>query len=244
MIKGIVLGGGLGTRLAPLTQNDNKHLLPIYKKRMIEYPIDTLVRAGIKDIVLVTGGNRPGAFLELLKNGAGKGVSRLYYTYQEGNAGIADALKLAKPFIGSGERCVVILGDNYFEDGIISQLTDWFDSKKACAGILVKEVDKPWDFGIAEFNEKGQVISIEEKPNNPKSSSAILGCYFFDYSLWKKIEDIKPSTRGEFEITDILKIYMKERNFRYYKYSGFWSDMGTFDNWMNVSKRVAGKVDE
>ena len=170
-MKGIILAGGMGSRLAPLTQNDNKHLLPVYKKRMVEYPIQTLVDAGIQDIILITGGKRPGAFLELLKNGREVGASKLYYSYQEGAGGIAAALKLAKPFIDDDESCVVVLGDNYFEDGLAKQISTW----DGCgARVFLKEVDSPWRFGVAEVKE-GRIISLEEKPSDPKSNLAVLG---------------------------------------------------------------------
>lgn len=234
-IKGIVLAGGLGTRLSPLTKNDNKHLLPVYTRRMIEYPILTLVNAGIKDIILITGGQRPGAFLELFKNGSEYGIDRLYYTYQVGNKGIADALKLAEPFIDSGETCVVILGDNYFENGIKDKLCLW--DKTGC-NILLKEVDHPWDFGVAELDQQGNILSIEEKPTTPKSNLAIVGCYMFDYNIWNYIDNIKLSARGELEITDVIKQYPIEKR-SYSLYKGYWSDMGSFESWIEVSNRVA-----
>jgi glucose-1-phosphate thymidylyltransferase len=244
-MKGIVLAGGLGSRLAPLTQNDNKHLLPVYRKRMVEYPLKTLVDAGISDIVLITGGKRPGAFLELLRSGRDHKISRLYYTYQEGNGGIADALKLAQPFIEETlfspepEPCVVILGDNYFEDGIRHQLAEWeCRTARHGAGILLRKTDTPWYFGIAEVSGT-EVLSIDEKPSQPKSDLAILGCYFFDATIWQRLECVEPSVRGELEITDVLKMYMTDGYLTHYPYTGYWSDMGTFDSWMEVSNRLA-----
>lgn len=226
----------MGTRLAPLTHGDNKHLLPVYKKRMIEYPLLTLVNAGITDIVLVTGGNRPGAFLELLKNGKGLGIARLQYAYQEGSGGIADAMKLASNFVAPGEPCAVILGDNYFEDGVTKEVQEW-DGKGAHA--FLKQTDRPWEFGIAEVDFRVGVVSIEEKPIAPKSDLAILGAYLFDYSVWDILEHVSPSGRGELEITDVLKAYMESSLLSYSLYSGFWSDMGSFDSWMEVSGRIA-----
>lgn len=239
-MKGIVLAGGMGTRMLPLTQEDNKHLLPVYKRRMVEYPLLTLVDAGIKDIVLVTGGKRPGAFLELLRNGKSLGIDRLSYAYQEGSGGIADALKLASNFIAPGEPCVVVLGDNYFEEGIRDGVLDWTKRGRG-AHVFLKETNRPWDFGIAEVDFRVGVVSIDEKPANPKSNMAILGAYIFDYSMWDKIEEVKPSSRGELEVTDLLKIYMNTADLSYSLYSGFWSDMGSFESWSEVSTRVAAK---
>lgn len=239
-MKGIVLAGGTGSRLAPLTQNDNKHLLPVYNQRMIEYPVQTLVDAGVKDIILITGGQRPGAFLELFKNGKEHGIRKLHYAYQEGSGGIADALMLARPFLGPKEDCIVILGDNYFEDGIKAQVTEWKDSQTG-AGCVLAETDTPWHFGIAEVSGF-DVISIEEKPSKPKSDLAILGCYYFDHHVWKILPKMKPSERGELEITDVLREYMNMNSLNYVEYSGYWSDMGTFLTWTEVSQRVAERL--
>lgn len=236
-MKGIVLAGGMGTRLSPLTRNDNKHLLPVYDKRMVELPLLSLVTAGIKDIILITGGRNPGKFLEIFKNGKSLGARRLYYTYQEGEGGIADALKMAQPFMRPREPCVVILGDNYFEEGIRNQYRSW---DKKGAHVFLKKVDTPWSYGIAEI-QKEKVASIEEKPENPKSDLAIVGCYMFDHTLWEKLESVKPSKRGELEITDVLECYMKEKSLGFSFYEGYWQDMGTFENWMEVSKRIARK---
>jgi len=241
-MKGIVLAGGMGTRMLPLTQEDNKHLLPVYKKRMVEYPLLTLVGAGITDIVLVTGGKRPGAFLELLRNGKSLGIDRLNYAYQEGSGGIADALKLASNFIAREEPCTVILGDNYFEDGISSGVLDW-KKRGSGAHVFLQETNRPWDFGIAEIDHRVGVVSIEEKPPEPKSNMAILGAYIFDYSVWDRIKNVKPSSRGELEITDLLKFYMDTAELSYSLYGGFWSDMGSFGSWSEVSARVAAKND-
>lgn len=238
-MKGIVLGGGTGSRLAPLTKADNKHLLPVYNKRMIEYPIRTLVNMGIKDIILITGGQRPGAFLELLRNGKDFGIEKLYYTYQEGNGGIADALAHAQPFLEPNESCIVILGDNYFE--IPPLFSEHHAIIPTGSVVLLKKTETPWHFGIAEIADSGHIISVEEKPSEPKSDLAILGAYFFDYTVWEKLEKVSPSDRGELEITDILRLYMEEKNLYYMPYDHYWSDMGTFDSWMEVSKRIASK---
>lgn len=233
-MKGILLAGGIGSRLAPLTQEDNKHYLPVYKKRMIEYPLQTLVEAGIQDIIIVTGGKRPGNFLELLKDGRSRGINNLCFTYQEGSGGIADALGCAESFIKTGEECTVVLGDNYFEDPIN------LSTKVYGADIFLRQTETPWYFGIAEVTEN-RVISIEEKPSNPKSDLAILGIYQFDYTLWDKLKRIEPSARGELEITDVLKLYMNEDNLSYSIYEGYWSDMGAFESWTEVSQRVANR---
>jgi glucose-1-phosphate thymidylyltransferase len=235
-MKGIILAGGLGTRLHPFTQHDNKHLLPVYDKRMVEFPLRTLIDAGIDDIILITGGQQPGKFLEIFKNGKSIGANRLYYTYQEGEGGIADALKMARPFMRSNESCAVILGDNYFEDGILPQYKTW---NRKGAQVFLKEVDalhSPY-YGIAE-TEGSKIIGIEEKPPKPKTNLAIVGCYLFDHTLWDKLENVKPSVRNELEITDVLKFYMEEDKLGYSSYEGYWKDMGTFDTWMEVSKRV------
>ena len=234
-MKGIVLAGGLGTRLYPLTRNDNKHLLPVYDKRMVELPLVTLVEGGIKDIILITGGHRPGKFLEIFKNGKGIGADRLYYTYQDGEGGIADALKMARTFMRPKEPCVVILGDNYFENGICHDFRQW---NKKGAHVLLKKVDSPWSYGIAEI-EGENVVGIEEKPTSPKSNLAIVGCYMFDHTLWSKLEQVEPSKRNELEITEVLKLYMRAQDLTYSFYDGYWQDMGTFENWMEVSRRLS-----
>jgi glucose-1-phosphate thymidylyltransferase len=234
-MKGIILAGGLGTRLQPLTKNDNKHLLPVYKKRMIEYSVEALVNSGIKDIILITGGKNSGQFLELFKNGKDHGVSRIYYTYQEGNAGISDALKLAQPFLESDEESVVLLGDNYFEGSLKKYIDSW---NKKGSMMLLKKVNEPWDFGIAEI-KNNKVVSIEEKPADPKSDLAIIGAYFFDKAVWNYLKNIKKSKRGEFEITDVLKQYSNDEALTYSIYDDYWLDMGTFSNWVEVSTRVA-----
>lgn len=243
-MKGILLAGGLGTRMQPLTNYDNKHFLPVYKKRMIEYPLQTLVDIGIKDVIVVTGGKNPGAFLELLKNGSSYGLNRLYYTYQEGNGGIADALKLASPFMRAREKCIVILGDNYFEDGIKSQFKQFVFGNQNTTQVITKEVSDPERFGILEIDSDDNVLSIEEKPIRPKSNKAILGCYMFDGFVWDFIDELKPSERGELEITDILRVYAARNQLNFSDYSGYWSDMGTFESWMEVSQRIMERTNE
>jgi len=230
----------MGTRLAPLTNNDNKHLLPVFDRRMIEIPVQTLVDAGVDDIILITGGNRPGAFLELLRNGASHGIRRLYYTYQVGNGGIADALALAEPFIDPVEKCVVILGDNYFEDGIKDAIKKFMVTGGEGASCVLKKVDNASRFGVAQVRNQ-TIISIEEKPEKPKSNLAILGCYLFDDKVWDFVKQIEPSARGELEITDVLRHYMEAGQLQYSIYRGYWSDMGMFDSLAEVSQRLAEK---
>lgn len=240
-MKGIILAGGTGSRLAPLTKTENKHLLPVYNKKMIEYPLATLVEAGLTDVVIVTGGNNPGTFIEYLKDGKDFGLTSLAFTYQHGSGGVAAALKCAQPCLDDEEPCVVVLGDNYFEESIRKQLNNWWqDSRHEGAVCLLRQTDTPWHFGIAEVTSPPQkIISIEEKPSEPKSDLAILGCYFFDYSLWHILDTIKPSERGELEITDVLKAYLSDKWLEGYNYNGYWSDMGTFDTWTEVSQRIA-----
>lgn len=234
-MKGICLAGGLGTRLKPLTENNNKHLLPVYNRRMVEFPLNTLVNAGIKDIILVTGGKNPGSFLENFKNGNSFGIERLYYTYQKGAGGIVSALKMAKPFVGHGDSCVVVLGDNYFEKGIGEYFRDWNNKG---AHVLLKGTNTPWEYGIAKIDDNKKIFDIKEKPLNCDFGFAIVGCYMFDFSLWEKISHIKPSERGELEITDLLRCYMDENSLSYSYYDGYWNDMGTFESWVEVSSRV------
>jgi len=214
---------------------------------MIEYPLASLVEAGVDDVILVLGGKRPGDFIDLLKNGKSHGLNRLYYTYQEGEGGIADALKLAEPFIEKGddgeviEDCVVILGDNYFEESLAPFIQDFHNKRghSPSASILLKQVPDPERFGVAEMiASTGQIVSIVEKPVVPVSDLAILGCYIFDGNVWDWIWDLKASARGELEITDLLNKYLDHQGLSHSMYTGHWSDMGTFDSLLAVSNRV------
>ena len=202
-MKGVILAGGLGSRLLPLTKVTNKHLLPVYDRPMIYYPIQTLVDAGIRDILLVTGGNSAGDFLRLLGNGQEFGLEHVNYTYQEGEGGIADALRLARFFVGN-DRIVVVLGDNIVQDSIASYVRN-FEQQESGAKILLKEVEDPQRFGVAQL-EDGRVIGIEEKPAKPKSNLAVTGIYMYDAAVFDIIETLEPSDRNELEITDVTTI--------------------------------------
>jgi glucose-1-phosphate thymidylyltransferase len=235
-MKGVVLAGGKGTRLAPLTRITNKHLLPVYDKPMIYYPIQTLVDAGIEEILIVTGGNHAGDFLQLLANGKEFGLKHLDYTYQEGEGGIADALKLAEHF-ADGQKICVILGDNIVEKSIRSAVED-FKKQERGAKILLKEVHDAERFGVAEL-EGNQVVGIEEKPRKPKSNYAVTGFYMYDASVFEKTRTLKPSGRGELEITDVNNAYIREGSLTFGFLEGWWTDAGTFESLLRASNMVA-----
>ena len=237
-MKGIILAGGLGKRLYPLTRISNKHLLPIYDKPMIYYPIQTLVDAGIKDILIVTGGNHAGEFLRLLGNGNEFGLKHINYTYQEGEGGIAEALKLAKHF-AEGQKIVVILGDNIIEKGIKRQVEE-FQKQEKGARVLLKEVEDPERFGVAEIKD-GKVISIEEKPKKPKSNYIVTGIYMYDDQVFEIVRTLKPSGRGELEITDVNNAYLKKGELTYDFLDGWWTDSGTFDSLLRANNLAAKK---
>ncbi|MFA6281996.1 MAG: sugar phosphate nucleotidyltransferase [Candidatus Omnitrophota bacterium] len=237
-MKGVILAGGLGTRLNPLTKVTNKHLLPVYDKPMIYYPLKTLVDAGIKDIMIVTGGNHAGEFLRLLGNGKEFGLKEIHYTYQTGEAGIADALRLAEDF-AAGEKIVVILGDNLFETSI-KEYVDKFEKQPKGARVLLKEVRDPERFGVAEF-KKGKVVSIEEKPKHPKSKYAVTGVYMYDHEVFNFINKLKKSRRGEYEITDINNMYLKNGALSCDILKGFWTDCGAFESLIKANMLIAAK---
>ena len=222
-MKGIVLAGGLGTRLFPLTKITNKHLLPIYDKPMIYYPIQTLVNAGIKEIMIVTGGNNAGDFLKLLGNGAEFGLKHLGFTYQANEGGIAEAVGLCEHF-ASGQKIVVILGDNIIEKNIISAVKA-FDRQAEGAMILLKKVKNPQEYGVAEIKDR-KIIRIVEKPARPESNLAVIGVYMYDYRVFDIIKRLKPSERGELEITDVNNAYIKKGLMKYRMLPGNWSDAG------------------
>ncbi len=235
-MKGVVLAGGTGSRLNPLTRVTNKHLLPIYDKPMVYYPIQTLVNAGIEEILLVTGGKNAGDFLRLLGNGRDFGLKHLNYTYQEGEGGIAEALGLAE-FFAAGEPICVILGDNIIE-GNICAAVEAFKRQKTGAKILLKEVRDAQRFGVAEVRGD-RVIGIEEKPRSPKSNYAVVGIYFYDASVFDKIHRLQPSERGELEITDVNNFYIQEGSLSWDILAGWWTDAGTFDSLLRANMLVA-----
>jgi glucose-1-phosphate thymidylyltransferase len=226
-MKGVILAGGTGSRLFPLTRVTNKHLLPVYDKPMLYYPLQTLVDAGIKDIMIVTGGNNAGDFLRLLRNGKDFGLQQLSFAYQEGEGGIADALRLAEPF-AAGEKICVILGDNILENSIRTALKA-FDDQKEGALILLKRVPDPERFGVPTF-ENGKIIRIDEKPKQPGSSYAVIGVYFYDASVFDRVRTLKPSGRGELEITDVNNSYLIEGQLQHQMIDGGWTDAGTFES--------------
>jgi glucose-1-phosphate thymidylyltransferase len=235
-MKGVILAGGLGTRLYPLTKVTNKHLLPVYDKPMIYYPIQTLINAGIDDILIVTGGNNAGDFLRLLGNGKEFGLRHINYTYQEGEGGIAEALRLAEFFV-SGERICVVLGDNIIERNIRIAVEN-FRRQKEGAKILLKEVPDPQRFGVAEV--KGDRIArIEEKPKEPKSPYAVIGIYLFDPWVFDIIKTLKPSARGELEITDVNNRYIEKEMMTWDILEGWWTDAGTFESLLHANQLVA-----
>ncbi len=235
-MKGVILAGGLGKRLDPLTRVTNKHLLPVYNRPMIFYPIQTLINAGIRDILLVTGGNYAGDFLKLLGNGKAFGLKHLNYTYQEGEGGIAHALLLAEHFADRGKICV-ILGDNLIEGNICAAVQK-FEEQPAGSKILLKRVPDPSRFGVPVLHN-GRIIRIEEKPTHPKSSYAVTGIYLYDGEVFDIIRTLRPSPRGELEITDVNNIYLKRGLLTYDILRGWWSDAGTFESLHRASNLVA-----
>jgi glucose-1-phosphate thymidylyltransferase len=235
-MKGVVLAGGTGSRLFPITRVTNKHLLPVYDKPMVYYPIRTLVNAGIQEILLVTGGKNAGEFLRLLGNGKDFGLKHLNYTYQEGEGGIAEALGLAEHF-SDGEPICVVLGDNIIETNI-RHAVDNFKKQKRGAKILLKEVPDAERFGVAEIRGD-HVIGIEEKPRAPKSTFAVIGIYLYDATVFEKIHRLKPSGRGELEITDVNNFYVQEGTLTFETLSGWWTDAGTFESLLRANNLVA-----
>lgn len=223
-MKGVILGGGLGTRLRPLTSITNKHLLPVYDRPMIYYPIQTLVEAGIEDIMLVTGGNNAGDYLRLIGNGEEFGLKHMNYTYQKREGGIAEALGLCRHFCG-GDKVVVMLGDNIL-DGSIRKAVGDFKRQRSGAKIFLKTVDNPREYGVAELSGK-LVKNIVEKPKNPKSNYAVIGIYMFDAEVWKIIDTLVPSGRGELEITDVNNAYIKKGRMTYEILDCWWGDAGS-----------------
>jgi len=236
MLKGVILCGGTGSRLMPLTKITNKHLLPIYDRPMIHYPLQSLVDAGIEDIMVVTGGLNAGDFLRLLGNGKEYGLRKLNYAYQEGEGGIAAALSLAEDFAGGSSICVV-LGDNLLEKSIRAHV-DAFRNQERGARLLLKKVHDPQRFGVAELSGD-RIVGIEEKPSDPKSNFAVTGIYFYDATVFQKIRHLKPSRRNELEITDVNNGYIAEGNLEYSELDGWWTDAGTFESLFRANMLVA-----
>lgn len=235
-MKGIVLAGGLGSRLYPLTKVTNKHLLPVYNEPMIYYPIRILVNAGIGEILIVTGGNNAGDFLRLLENGKDFGLKHINYTYQQGEGGIAAALSLAEHF-ADRDKIAVVLGDNIIE-GNIKAAAEKFRNQKEGARILLKEVPDPQRFGVPVFDGE-KIIRVEEKPSKPASNYAVIGVYMYDYRVFEFIKSLKPSQRGELEITDVNNFYISEGKMQWDVLEGWWSDAGTFESLQSAGQMVA-----
>jgi glucose-1-phosphate thymidylyltransferase len=235
-MKGVVLAGGLGSRLFPLTKITNKHLLPVYNEPMIYYPIRTLVNAGIRDIMLVTGGQNAGDFLRLLENGEAFGLRQLNYAYQVGEGGIAAALRLAEPF-ADGEPICVILGDQVIEKSI-QPVVEKFERASTGAHIVLKEVPDPNRFGVPVL-ENGRILRIEEKPEMPASPYAVIGVYFYDATVFERIARLVPSGRGELEVTDVNNSYLEEGQLSHSVLDGWWADAGTFESLRLASNLVA-----
>lgn len=237
-MKGVVLAGGIGSRLFPLTRATNKHLLPVYDKPMIFYPLQTLVAAGIRDVLIVTGRASVDDFRHLLGEGEDFGLQRLSFASQQGECGIADALRLAEEF-AAGERICVILGDNII-GGEIRAARERFELQEG-AKVLLKEVPDPGRFGVPVF-EDGRIIGIEEKPKQPKSHYAVVGIYFYDGTIFDRIRKLKPSARGEYEITDVNNSYLSEGRLSYELLEGWWTDAGTFESLWHASSLVRQKA--
>ncbi len=235
-MRGVILAGGLGSRLLPCTKITNKHLLPVHDRPMIYYPIRALVNAGIDDILIVTGGNFAGHFLQLLGNGKDFGLKELHYTYQEGEGGIADALRLAEDFADGGKLCVV-LGDNIVER-TIKEAADTYRKQTEGARILLKEVPDPERFGVPVMDGE-KIVRIEEKPKEPASNFAVTGIYFYDSLVFDMIRRLKPSDRGELEISDVNNMYIKRGLLDWSLLDGWWTDAGTFDSLLRASNLVA-----
>ncbi len=224
-MKGVILVGGLGTRLAPMTRVTNKHLLPVGRFPMVYYPLYNLVEAGLRDIMIVTGGNSPGDFLELLHDGSEFGLERLTYTYQRGAGGIADALRLARGFVGD-DRVLVMLGDNIL-GGSIRESVQAYEQQESGARVLLKRVEDPERFGVAQLDDAGRVIDIVEKPEQPASDLAVVGVYMYDQRLWEILPTLEPSARGQLEITDVNNAYLRAGELTAEVLECDWSDAGT-----------------
>ncbi|MFV1917579.1 MAG: sugar phosphate nucleotidyltransferase [Patescibacteria group bacterium] len=235
-MKGVITAGGLGSRLYPLTYATNKHLLPVFDKPMVFYPIKTLVDSGIKEILVIVGGPHAGNFIKVLKNGEDLGVAHLEFAYQENEGGIADAISLAEDFADEEPICV-ILGDNCTDANIEKDVKGFTDG----ARIFLKKVSDPQRFGVPVFGNKKEIIRIEEKPRKPKSDYAVTGLYIYDNTVFDKTKSLKLSKRGELEVTDLNNIYLKEGKLKWTLLKGFWSDAGSFDSLYEVNNYWARK---
>lgn len=237
-MKGIILAGGLGSRLRPMTLVTNKHLLPVYDRPMVYYPIGTLVNAGINEVLVVTGGEHAGDFFKLLRNGKDLGLKHLEYAYQEGEGGIADALKLAEDFADGGKICV-ILGDNIIENNINQAVADFRKQEKG-AKVLLKQVEDPHRFGVAEFSpDRKSITRIIEKPKDPPSDMAVTGYYMYDGRVFDICKTLKPSGRGELEITDVNNDYLARGELTWSELTGWWTDAGTIPSLLRATNLVA-----
>jgi len=241
-IKGVVLAGGHGTRLHPMTRVTNKHLLPVYDRPMIHFPLESLSLAGVEEVLLVTGGNHPGDFVHMLGNGRECGFRELSYAFQEGAGGIADALRMAEDF-ADGQPLAVMLGDNLVGSPIAPFFRRFREQLDANGGrgahIVVKETDDPERFGVAQFNEDGEIISIIEKPKTPVGRDAVIGLYFYDSQVFDIIRSLQPSDRGELEITDVNRQYLTQGDLGWSRLDGWWSDAGTVPSLYRASQLVA-----
>jgi glucose-1-phosphate thymidylyltransferase len=223
-MKGIILAGGMGTRLQPLTAITNKHLLPVYNKPVIYYPIEKMKEAGITDIMIITGPEYTHHFVKLLDNGNHLGVN-LQYAVQTSPDGIADAMRLAEPF-ARGEKICVILGDNIFDDSLADAVKKF--QKMKGAAIFLKEHPEAKDYGVVSFDKKGKIADIEEKPLKPKTNWCATGIYLYDKDVFDVVKSLKPSARGEYEITDVNRAYLEKGKLNYFKLKGEWFDCGNF----------------
>jgi glucose-1-phosphate thymidylyltransferase len=241
-MKGVILAGGTGSRLHPLTRITNKHLLPIFDRPMISYAIEALVMAGVSEIMLVTGGTHAGEFLRLLGNGHEFGIERLFYAYQDKAGGIAEALGLAERFVG-GDRCIVLLGDNIFERSIKSCVDAFVKQPAGARVVLSKEKDPEHlrNLGVAQFKGDKRIERIIEKPKAPPSEFAVTGVYFYDETVWRVLPELKPSGRGELEITDVNNWYLEHNLMEYDVLEGYWGDAGeSIDAYYAVQDFVRG----
>lgn len=239
-MKGVILVGGLGTRLLPMTRVTNKHLLPVGRFPMVYYPLYNLVEAGIREIMIVTGGNSPGDFLELLHDGSEFGLNGLTFVYQRGAGGIADALRLARGFVGE-DRVAVMLGDNIL-GGSIRAHVEAFKRQERGAKILLRAVDDPERFGVAEIDANGRVLGIEEKPERPKSNLAVVGVYMYDRRLWEILPTLVPSSRGQLEITDVNNAYREAGELTAEVLECEWSDAGTPESLFRAAEITRGSA--